>query len=393
MKETPLDFREMKGEEIARRFGWVRRISEFQYKVHSQRLEKEYDVVQTEAGWYCSCPDSVYRLMKCKHQVAVELSYILRKVVAREPVVIQQVNVKTCPKCNAEDIKKHGVRHNKHASLQRFECKACGYWFTVNLGFEGMHATPEIITSAMQIYFTGASFRGVRDFLKLQGVKFSQQSVWNWVEKYTTLMEGYLEQIKPQLGDTWRTDEMYVKFKGNMKYLFAMMDDETRFRIAQQVSAHKGTSDVRPMFREAMEVAGKRPKLLISDGAANFHRAFTREMWTRIGPHPHHTADIRLGGEVHNNKMERQNGEWRDREKVMRSLKREDSPVIGGMQIFHNYVRPHMGLNGRTPAEAAGIKVEGENKWLTIIQNAARKQEPKLDNPESGASGAQEPTS
>ena len=69
--------------------------------------------------------------------------------------------------------------------------------------------------------------------------------------------------------------------------------------------------------------------------------------------------------------MGRQNGEWRDREKNMRSLKSEDSPVIAGMQIFHNFVRPHTGLKGRTPAEAAGIKVEGENKWLTIIQNAS----------------------
>jgi hypothetical protein len=70
--------------------------------------------------------------------------------------------------------------------------------------------------------------------------------------------------------------------------------------------------------------------------------------------------------------MERQNGEWRDREKVMRSLKREDSPVIAGMQIFHNFFRPHMGLNGDTPADRAGIKVEGDNKWLTMIQNATR---------------------
>jgi hypothetical protein len=58
----------------------------------------------------------------------------------------------------------------------------------------------------------------------------------------------------------------------------------------------------------------------------------------------------------------------------MRSLKREDSPVLEGMQIYHNFIRPHMGLGGKTPAEAAGIKVEGENKWLTLIQNAKRGQ-------------------
>jgi len=43
------------------------------------------------------------------------------------------------------------------------------------------------------------------------------------------------------------------------------------------------------------------------------------------------------------------------------------------MRIYHNFVKPHMALDGKTPAEAAGIKVKGDNKWITIIQNAAKK--------------------
>jgi hypothetical protein len=78
-----------------------------------------------------------------------------------------------------------------------------------------------------------------------------------------------------------------------------------------------------------------------------------------------------LTGKVHNNKMERMNGEIRDREKVMRGLKNEDTAILTGMQVFHNFIRPHMALEGKTPAEAAGIKVEDSNKWLTLIQNAA----------------------
>jgi putative transposase len=70
--------------------------------------------------------------------------------------------------------------------------------------------------------------------------------------------------------------------------------------------------------------------------------------------------------------MERMNGEVRDREKVMRGLKKMDSPVLKGAQIYHNFIKPHEGLGGKTPAEAAGIKVEGADRWLTIIQNAAR---------------------
>lgn len=36
-----------------------------------------------------------------------------------------------------------------------------------------------------------------------------------------------------------------------------------------------------------------------------------------------------------------------------------------------------MGLNGETPAEKAGIRVEGQDKWLTLIQNASKKTEQK----------------
>ena len=67
------------------------------------------------------------------------------------------------------------------------------------------------------------------------------------------------------------------------------------------------------------------------------------------------------------------NGEIRDRERVMRTLEKPNSPILEGYQIYHNYVRPHMALNGKTPAEAAGIQVKGTDKWLTLIQNASKK--------------------
>ena len=80
---------------------------------------------------------------------------------------------------------------------------------------------------------------------------------------------------------------------------------------------------------------------------------------------------IHLAGRVHNNKMERMNGEIRDREKVTRNLKKMDTPILKGEQLFHNYIRPHMALDGKTPADKAGIEVKGENKWITLIQNAS----------------------
>jgi len=70
--------------------------------------------------------------------------------------------------------------------------------------------------------------------------------------------------------------------------------------------------------------------------------------------------------------MERLNGEIRDREKVTRVLKKDDTPILKGCQIFHNYIRPHQVLNGKTPTEACGITVKGKNKWITLIQNASQ---------------------
>ena len=71
--------------------------------------------------------------------------------------------------------------------------------------------------------------------------------------------------------------------------------------------------------------------------------------------------------------MERMNGEVRDREKVTRGLKKTDTPVLTGYQIYHNYFRPHEALKGKTPAEKCGIVIEGENKWKTVIENASSK--------------------
>jgi len=56
------------------------------------------------------------------------------------------------------------------------------------------------------------------------------------------------------------------------------------------------------------------------------------------------------------------NGEIRDREKTMRGLKRKRTPILQGYQLYHNYIREHEALNGKTPSEACGIKVEGEKQ-------------------------------
>jgi len=52
------------------------------------------------------------------------------------------------------------------------------------------------------------------------------------------------DKINPKVSTSWKTDELYLKIKGNMKYLYVLMDDKTRFWIAQQVADTKNNSDI-----------------------------------------------------------------------------------------------------------------------------------------------------
>jgi len=225
----------------------VKRIDKHAYIVESQSTIGHYDVLSTELGWICSCADHMFRGVTCKHIYAVEFSLKLRNTVVAEARRIEPiVYTNTCLYCKSSNIVKDGIRHIKCGDIQKFKCKDCIRYFTVNLGFERILATPQIITSASQLYFTGESIRNVQKFLKLQGAKVSHMGVYKWIGMYVGLMEKYLDKITPNVSNVWRADELYLRVKGNNKYLFALMDDETRFWIAQQVSDRKHSSDIRP---------------------------------------------------------------------------------------------------------------------------------------------------
>lgn len=371
--------REEKGRLIAEQPNQIQQIDEHFYKVNSQSREITYDVVHRESGsWLCNCLDFHYRALelhqihRCKHIIACQIREQLREKV-RENVIIQPVEITACIYCHSDkNLKRFGIRHNKYGDIQRFLCDDCKRTFSVNIGFERMKHSPQGITTAMQLYYSGESLRNTARSLRLLGVQVSYKTVFMWIKKYSALMEKYLDKITPNVSDTWRADEIFLKVKGNLKYLYALMDDQTRFWIAQEVADTKFTADLRPLFKLGKAIADKQPKTLITDGAPNFHEAYTKEFWTR-GNGTEHIREIRMQGSVHNNKMERFNGEIRDRERVMRTLEMPDTPILTGMRIYHNYIRPHMALDGQTPSEKAGIQVKGKDKWLTLIQNASKK--------------------
>jgi len=38
------------------------------------------------------------------------------------------------------------------------------------------------------------------------------------------------------------------------------------------------------------------------------------------------------------------------------------------MMVNHNFIRPHMGLHWKTPAQAAGVGLASKNKWMELLR-------------------------
>ncbi len=247
---------------------------------------------------------------------------------AKNTKAINPIDKVECLKCHSTEVLKNGVRYNKYGDIQRYLCPTCDKKFSINVGFEQMRHSPKAITAAMQLYFSGESLRNTQKSLRLLGVEVFHQTFSNWIEKYISLMKAYCDNLKPKVGNTWRADEVWIMFKGDMKYLFALMDDETRYWIAQEVADAKYKHDARTLFIEGKWIIGSKPDILITNGLPAYRDAFNKEFYIATGPQSKYINTITLKGNMNNNKMERINGEIRDREKTMRGLNKKDTPIL-----------------------------------------------------------------
>jgi len=58
---------------------------------------------------------------------------------------------------------------------------------------------------------------------------------------------------------------------------------------------------------------------------------------------------------------------------VQRGWKTVKTQLAEGQKIQYNFVKPHMALEGKTPANAAGIEINDDNKWLALLGSAISK--------------------
>lgn len=116
------------------------------------------------------------------------------------------------------------------------------------------------------------------------------------------------------------------------------------------------------------------PKAFIHDGLPTYDEAYRKELFSLQNPRVQNVRSVSIRHEGLNAEVERLNGTVRDREIVMRGLDKQKTAqdLVDAMRIHYNFIRPHMALENKTPAEEAGIKLPlGQNKVETLMRLAA----------------------
>lgn len=149
------------------------------------------------------------------------------------------------------------------------------------------------------------------------------------------------------------------------------MDGGSRIHLVNVITKTREIEDTRRPFKQSKKVAGKKPHAMVTDGIASYKQAFNKEFYDNRRS-VDHIADVGLQESL-NNVLERMHGSIREREKVTRGLKVDETPIIPMNQIYYNFIRPHQALEGKTPAEMAGIGIGGENKWLGLLKKVLNK--------------------
>lgn len=133
------------------------------------------------------------------------------------------------------------------------------------------------------------------------------------------------------------------------------------------------TSLTHPPFSAIWSIAIIAQKMVTRE--LPFPDCINKEFFTLRNPRTKHAKLKNIREGTNNNIVERLNGTKRERLKVMRGLDRDESAqkFVEADMLYYNFIRPHMALNGKTPAEMGGINLKlGQNRWESLIRRSAR---------------------
>lgn len=353
-----LSLRELRGLGILALGGQIKRESENVFLVKSQSNQSTFHRVEWKRDkWICDCRDYIKRGRPCKHIYAVNFLLDLPRVVLSNSEAFR----KLCPYCGSMDIRPKGFRYNKSGPIRMFKCRSCGKRFKDEAlpRYGGSKGALAII--ATDLHFKGLSIRAIKDHLwRVYGVEVSRATIHRWIMKITNILKTAFEEVKLKVGEKWLADETIVKVNGQPKYLWNVMDYETRAYIASLLTSRREAEDAVKAIKEAIRNAGSLPKTLVTDGLKSYRKALEL-----LGLPINHISNAGLAKDENNNRMERLHGTIKGWIKSKRGARGKFKELIDGYRIYYNYLRPNTALNEKSPAKT-------EQKWVSVILSPRR---------------------
>lgn len=359
--------------------GAIEKIDGDKWLMKSERSSETYVTSVSSKTTYCGCPGfKLGRDGECKHIELIKLLTVVASAAYNQVVNLDVNPDPMCPECESKNYIKDGTRDTtRKGYVQRYECKDCRKHFSKNLEYGRKWYPPEVITEALSLYCRGLSSRKIEDHMRSQRKSEDEKiprhnTISVWGRTFLAMMAEYLSQWAPSVSQIWSMDDLHLKLSDIKHYLYMVADYNHRFVLSHDMGDSKAADDVAPVTLKAKERAGDVPDIMLRDGARNLNKAIkeTNTMVKNGAKKKTHQVLAHLRGNVTNLRHERLNRTIGERIRLPGTIKDKGSKLIAGFIMFYNFIRRHMALDGKTPAESAGFTIVATNPWDAIIRNA-----------------------
>ncbi len=170
---------------------------------------------------------------------------------------------------------------------------------------------PEIIAHAVWLYFRFAlSYRDVEELLAERGVVLTYETVRQWCRKFGQAYANDLGRRRPQPGDKWHLDEVFIRINGATHYLWRAVDQDGQV-LDILVQSRRDAAAATTFLRKLLKGLEYVPRVVITDKLASYGAAMRAVL-----PSAEHRRHKGL-----NNRAENSHQPTRERERRMRRFK------------------------------------------------------------------------
>src|SRR5712692_6061761 len=136
------------------------------------------------------------------------------------------------------------------------------------------HCFPaEIISHAVWLYFQFClSFRDVEALLFERGVVVTYEAVRKWCRKFGQHYANQLRRRRPQPGDKWYLDEVFLTIKGERHYLWRGVDQEGHV-LDILVQRRRDKKAAKRFFRKLLKGLTYVPRIIVTDKLKSYGAA------------------------------------------------------------------------------------------------------------------------